>query len=141
MEETYMLTISRSLARTGLLSMLAGFALLIGGAAFAAGGAQTSTPFAGPKANTGTVSFSHDGGKRVLTLSSDFVSPDTPDPHWQVVDSNGAVYTLERLKIKEDREHRSVTLPAYVRDVAKVVIWCAFAEANLGEAAFAKPVK
>jgi len=136
-----MLTIARSSARSGLLSMLAGFALLIAGQAFAVGSAQTSAPFAGPKANTGTVSLSHDGDKRVLTLSSDFVAPETPDPHWQVVDSNGNVYTLERLKIKEDREHRSVNLPGYIRDVAKVVIWCAFAEANLGEAAFAKPAK
>ena len=77
----------------------------------------------------------------MLTLSADFVSPDTPDPHWQVVDANGTVFLLERLKVKEDKEHRSITLPAYVHDVAKVVIWCAFAEANLGEAAFAKPVR
>jgi len=136
-----MLTIARSTSRRGLLSLLAGFALLVAGQTFAAGGAQISAPFAGPKANTGTVALTHDGDKRVLTLSSDFVSPDTPDPHWQVVDSNGNVYTLERLKIKEDKEHRSVTLPAYVRDVSKVVIWCAFAEANLGEAKFAKPAK
>jgi hypothetical protein len=136
-----MLKLTLCHARSGLFSIMAGFALLVAGHAFAAGSAQTSAPFAGPKANTGTVSFAHDGDKRVLTLSSDFVTPETPDPHWQVVDSNGNVYTLERLKIKEDRENRSVTLPAYVRDVAKVVIWCAFAEANLGEAAFAKPAK
>jgi len=24
--------------------------------------------------------------------------PDTPDPHWQVVDSNGNVYLLDKLK-------------------------------------------
>jgi hypothetical protein len=126
--------------RGSWLSALASVALLAGNA-FAAGGAETSSKFAGPKANMGTVTLTHEGNARVLTLSSDFVSPDTPDPHWQIVDSNGAVFTLERLKIKEDKEHRSITLPAYVRDVSKVVIWCAFAEANLGEAAFAKPVR
>jgi len=130
-----------SLARSGLLSILASVALLFTAASYAAGSADVSARFAGPKANTGTVALTHDGSKRVLTLSADFVSPDTPDPHWQVVDSEGNVYTLERLKIKEDKEHRSVTLPAYVHNVAKVVIWCAFAEANLGEAVFAKPAR
>jgi hypothetical protein len=118
-----------------------GLALVIADQAFAAGDALISAPFAGPKANAGTVSFSHEGDERVLTLSSDFVSPDSPDTHWQVVDSSGDVYTLERLKVKEEREHRTITLPAYVRDVARVVIWCAFAETNLGEAAFEKPAK
>jgi hypothetical protein len=140
-EAMFMSTIAITSARRALLSVLAVFSMFLASQAFAAGGPQASAAFAGPKANTGTVTLTHEGAKRVLTLSSDFVSPDTPDPHWQVVDSSGNVYTLERLKIKEDREHRSVTLPAYVRDVAKVVIWCAFAEANLGEAKFAKPVK
>src|SRR3989441_4966258 len=30
-----------------------------------------------------------EGGQSVLTLSEDFKVPDTPDPHWQVVDSKG----------------------------------------------------
>ena len=136
-----MLSMKSSLARSGLLSILASVALLFTASSYAAGSADVGARFAGPKANTGTVSLTHDGSKRVLTLSADFVSPDTPDPHWQVVDSDGNVYTLERLKVKEDKEHRSVTLPAYVHNVAKVVIWCAFAEANLGEAVFAKPAK
>jgi len=129
------------LARAGWLSMLASAAMLFTTASYAAGNADVSARFAGPKANTGSVTLTHEGNKRVLTLSSDFVSPDTPDPHWQIVDAEGNTYTLERLKIKEDKEHRSVTLPAYVHDVAKVVIWCAFAEANLGEAKFAKPAR
>jgi hypothetical protein len=33
----------------------------------------------------------------------------------------------------------SITLPAYIRDVTKVQIYCAWAEAVLGEASFAKP--
>jgi hypothetical protein len=36
----------------------------------------------------------------------------------------------------KDRINTSITLPAYVRDVAKVQIYCAWAEAVLGEAAF-----
>ena len=66
--------------------------------AFAQGGTHTSSQFQGPKANKGTVTHSHKDGKNVLTLSDDFVVPDTPDPHWQVVDSDGNVYLLDKLK-------------------------------------------
>jgi hypothetical protein len=99
-----------------------------------------STPFAGPKANTGYVTHRTDDGKMVLTLSDDFKVPQTPAPHWQVVDSNGNTYLLQRLVIKEDKYHKTITVPAYVPDVAKVQIWCAWAEVNLGEAAFAAPM-
>ena len=102
---------------------------------------HVSKPFTGPKANTGTVSHQRDGNKQILTLSDDFKVPDTPDPHWQVVDSKGNAYLLQRLMVKGDKLNKRITLPAYVKDVAKVVIWCAFAESNLGEASFAKPVK
>ena len=57
--------------------------------AFAQSGSHTSSQFQGPKANKGTVTHSTKDGKSVLTLSDDFVVPDTPDPHWQVVDSDG----------------------------------------------------
>jgi hypothetical protein len=80
-------------------------------------------------------------GKSVLTLSDDFVVPDTPDPHWQLVDSNGQVYQLDKLKLKGDRVKKEIEIPAYVPNVTKVVIWCAWAEANLGEASFSSPVK
>jgi hypothetical protein len=103
--------------------------------------AETTGRFAGPKANTGTATFGHVAGKRTLALSSDFQVPGTPDPHWQVVDSQGTVYPLQRLSIKGDAVHTSIELPAYVPDVAKVQIWCAFAETLLGEASFAAPVK
>jgi hypothetical protein len=103
--------------------------------------AETTGKFAGSKANTGTASFSKAGGKRTLTLSPDFQVPATPDPHWQVVDSKGTVYPLQRLPIKGDAVNTSVELPAYVADVARVQIWCAFAETLLGEASFATPVK
>ena len=108
--------------------------------------AQTSTAFAGPKVNGGTVTHSVKDGKHVLTLSSDFQVPDTPDPHWQVVDSKGTVYLLQRLPVKslgglaKDRITTSITLPAYIKDVAKVQIYCAWAEAVLGEASFGNRV-
>lgn len=101
---------------------------------------HTSKLFTGPKANKGTVTHTKMGDKNVLTLSVDFVVPDTPDPHWQVVDSHGTVYQLEKLKVKGDRYNKSITLPGYIHDVKKVVIWCAFAETNLGEAEFEAPV-
>jgi hypothetical protein len=104
---------------------------------------HTSSQFQGPKANKGTVTHSVRGGKSVLTLSDDFVVPDTPDPHWEVVDSSGNVYVLDKLKVKGlvgDKINKEITLPSYVKNVSKVVIWCAWAEANLGEAKFSSPV-
>ena len=110
--------------------------LLVASAAAAAVQRQTSQPFQGAKANTGSVTFIKDGGRRMLELSADFVVPDTPDPHWRVVASNGDVYLLDRLPLKGDRVSTKIELPAYVKDVAKVEIWCAWAEAVLGEASF-----
>ncbi len=102
---------------------------------------HTSGQFQGAKANKGTVTHSVKNGKSVLTLSEDFVVPDTPDPHWQLVDSTGQTYLLDKLKLKGDRVKKEIEVPSYVPDVAKVVIWCAWAEANLGEASFSSPVK
>ena len=104
---------------------------------------HTSQRFAGAKVNAGTVTHSVKEGKNVLTLSDDFVVPDTPDPHWQVVDSRGNVYLLQRLGVKslgglaKDRINMSITLPGTIRDIAKVQIYCAWAEAVLGETALA----
>lgn len=95
-----------------------------------------SLPFHGAKANKGTVTYTKVGCERILTLSDDFVIPDTPAPHWQVVDSAGRSYLLQRLKVKGDRINQAVVVPAFVADVAKVQIWCAWAETLLGEAAF-----
>jgi hypothetical protein len=106
--------------------------------------AHTSSQFQGPKANKGHVTHSTRDGKSVLTLSDDFVVPDTPDPHWQVVDSDGQVYLLDKLKKKAllgDKYQKEIVLPAYVKNVSKVIIWCAWAEANLGEASFSSPVQ
>lgn len=140
------------------LALLLAAGLVLAPGAFAAD-MHTTTPFAGVKVNGGTVTHSKKGSMNVLTLSDDFVVPDTPDPHWRVVDSKGTVYLLERLDIKEGAMttgamsqkgtkgkdmvlvNRSITLPTYVKDVAKVQIYCAWAEALLGEASFAQPVK
>ena len=132
-----MKTIRRFRSAT-LVSTIA-FTLILAASAF---GAQMrkSGPFAGPKANTGFVTMEKQGNRIVLTLSDDFVVPDTPDPHWRVMDSKGTIYDLQKLKIKNDGYNKSITLPAYVKDVAKVIIWCAWAETNLGEASFKSPV-
>jgi hypothetical protein len=123
-------------------------ALLMTGVLFAvsavAQDAHTTGQFQGPKANKGHVTHSNRDGKSVLTLSDDFVVPDTPDPHWQVVDSDGQVYLLDKLKKKAllgDKFQKEIVLPGYVKNVSKVIIWCAWAEANLGEASFSSPVK
>lgn len=121
--------------------------LVVMGFQGAALGAQKSGPFQGAKANHGYVTHEVVNGKNVLTLSADFVPPETPDPHWQVVDSKGNVYLLERLKTKNAMEgdkkdvlETSITLPDYIPDVAKVQMWCAWAETVLGEATFEQPV-
>ena len=102
---------------------------------------HTSSTFAGSKANKGTVAHVLEGGKSVLVLSDDFVVPDTPAPHWQLVDSKGNVYLLNRLVIKGDKLNKTLAIPAFVPDVAKVQVWCAFAETVLGEASFTKAVR
>jgi hypothetical protein len=122
----------------GLATFLGG--LLVAGQLFAAEMMRKSGPFKGVKANTGSVSHSQAGGKHVLTLSDDFKMPDAPDVHWRVMDSKGTIYDLQRLAIKGDKMNRKITLPAYIGDVAKVQMWCAFAEVNLGDASFEKPI-
>ena len=128
-----------------LIASFAALALLAAASAFA-DPAHTSGKFAGPKANTGTVTHSVVDGKNILTLSDDFKVPETPDPHWQVVDSKGNTYLLQKLKVnggalKRDKVNTSITVPAYVQDISKVQIWCAYAEVVLGEASFEQPVQ
>ncbi len=101
--------------------------------------AHTSTMFAGPKANTGTVKHLVENGQNVLRVSSDFKVPDTPAPTWRIVDSQGLVYTLDAFKIKGG-EKREIEVPAYVHDIAKVQVYCAWAQVLLGESSFASPV-
>jgi hypothetical protein len=129
-----------STRRSRLFSVALGAALLLASQLHGAETMTRSGPFKGPKANTGFVTASMESGKIVLTLSNDFQTPDTPDPHWQVVDSKGAVHDLQKIAIKNNKMNRKITLPSYITDVTKVVIWCAWAETNLGEASFEKPV-
>lgn len=107
--------------------------------AHAAGASQVSQPFSGAKVNGGTVTMARTASGITLTLSSDFKVPDTPDPHWQVVDASGTTYLLQRLAIKGDRVNTTITVPSFIKTVAKVQIYCAWAEVVLGEAPFANP--
>ena len=116
-------------------------ALVIAATSSIAQDGHKSGPFQGVKANKGFVTHTTQDGKSTLTLSDDFVPPQTPDPHWQVVDSNGKTYRLDRLMTKGQKVKKSIVVPEYVPDIAKVQIWCAFAETNLGEAAFDHPAK
>jgi hypothetical protein len=126
-----------------MFSVFALMALAVAGSAvFAANrmDVHTSSGFQGPKANTGTVQHTYENGKSILRVSADFKVPDTPAPTWRIVDSKGAVYTLDAFKIKGG-EKRQVEVPAYVKDIAKVQVYCAWAEVLLGDASFSSPVK
>jgi hypothetical protein len=116
-------------------------ALVIAATSSFAQDSHKSGPFQGAKANKGFVTHTTVDGKSTLTLSDDFIPPQTPDPHWQVVDSSGKTYLLDRLMTKDKKIKKLIVVPDYVPDIAKVQIWCAFAETNLGEAAFDHPVK
>src|SRR3954466_21277 len=123
-----MKTITRTLSGFAiLLTLVASMAFAVDNSA-----SHMSCMFAGPKANTGTVSHTYENGKSILRVSQDFKVPDTPAPTWRVVDSNGAIYTLEAFKIKGG-EKREVTVPSYVQNIAKVQVYCAWAEVLLGE--------
>src|SRR6266498_1896700 len=104
-------------------TILASFtALVMAATSSFAQDSHKSGPFQGAKANKGFVT-------------------QTPDPRWQVVDSNGKTYLLDRLMTKDQKVKKSIVVPEYVPDIAKVQMWCAFAETNLGEAGFEHPVK
>jgi len=130
---------AKSLFKMGFLSMSAATGLFVASMGFAAD-AHTTSKFEGAKANTGMATHGRQGNNDTLTWSDEFKIPDTPAPHWQVVDSKGNVFLLQRLKIKGDKENRTITIPSYVHDVVKVQIYCAWAEALLGEASFTKPI-
>src|SRR5258708_24299206 len=104
-------------------------ALTTASVSVAAQSPHTSSKFAGPKANTGTVTHSVDNGKSILRVSADFKVPDTPAPTWRVIDSKGNVYTLDAFKIKGGNgEKREVIVPPYLHDIVKVQVYCALAE-------------
>lgn len=104
------------------------------------GGSHTTSHFQGAKANTGTATFTRVGANAMLKVSDDFKVPDTPAPTWRAVDSKGNIYTLEAFKIKGG-EKREVMVPAYIKDIVKVQVYCAWAEVLLGEASFSSPAK
>jgi hypothetical protein len=131
--------------RRGLLSTLLSGALVLAGVAVvpsnaAAQGGHVSKTFAGAKVNDGTVTHTFVDGRHLLALSADFEDPGTPDPHWQVVDSKGNVFLLQRLGIKGGKVNTRITLPPYVTDIVKVQIYCAWAEAVLGETTFDRTI-
>lgn len=102
---------------------------------------MTSGKFKGVEVNGGTASIYQKDGRYRLRVSSDFMVPNSPAPHFQVVDMEGNIYLLGRLTLVGDKTQRDIVLPKYIKNVAKVQIWCSFAEVNLGEATFAKAVK
>src|SRR5262245_30465002 len=133
-----MIDVLRSRTLRLVMGALASLTLLAANTALAAD--QMTQPFTGKAVNGGTVTATQQNGKTVLTVSKDFQVPGSPDPHWQVVDSKGTVYLLDRVKLKEDKINRSIVLPTYIQDIAKVQMWCAWAEVVLGEASFSMPV-
>lgn len=125
-----------SFQRRALFALLLVAALVASAGLAQAQSMHTSKRFSGSKVNDGTVSHVKQNGMNILKLSADFKVPDTPDPHWQIVDSRGTVYLLQRLGIKDDKVNTQITLPGYIKDIAKVRIYCAWAEAILGETTF-----
>jgi hypothetical protein len=116
-------------------------ALVTASVTFAANGPQTTSKFEGPKANTGTATYSVENGMKMLRVSADFKVPDTPAPTWRVVDSKGNVYTLDAFMSKAGNgEKREVMVPSYIQNIVKVQVYCAWAEVLLGEASFSSPV-
>jgi hypothetical protein len=100
----------------------------------------TTGAFKGVEVNGGTASLYRKEGKTHLRVSDDFKLPTSPAPHWQIVDSKGNVYLLKQFNIVGDKKNRDIVLPGYIGSVAKVQVWCSFAEVLLGEASFAKPM-
>ena len=121
-------------------SVFALAALLAAASAAFAADIHSTSGFQGPKANTGAALHTYENGKSMLRVSADFKVPDTPAPTWRVVDSNGNIYTLDAFKIKGG-EKREIVVPAYVPNIVKVQVYCAWAEVLLGEAGFSSPVK
>lgn len=132
-----MRTIEKRFRRAWQLSAIA---LLFAWSFAQAGEQHTTNKFAGAKANTGTAIHVIENGRSILRVSSDFKVPDTPAPTWRVVDVNGNIYTLDAFKIKGG-EKREVIVPNYVPSIARVQVYCAWAQVLLGEASFADPVE
>ena len=124
--------------RIASISILCAIALAVTTSSFAGEDGHKTSGFKGVKANTGYAIHMVQNGKDTLMWSDDFTIPEAPAPHWQIVDSKGNTYLLQRLVVKGDKQNRTITVPRFVPDIAKVQIWCAYAEALLGEASFSK---
>jgi hypothetical protein len=98
-----------SVFKMGFLSMIAATGLFIASNGFAAD-AHTTSKFEGVKANTGTATHARSGNTDTLTWSDDFKIPETPAPHWQVVDTKGT-FLLNRLRLGRQAESND-RLPA-----------------------------
>lgn len=96
--------------------------------------------FKGVEVNGGMTTLTKMKDGYHLKVSDDFKIPTSPAPHWQIVDGSGNTYLLQRFTIAGDKTHREIVLPKFVKSVAKVQVWCSFAEVLLGEAAFPKAV-
>ena len=101
----------------------------------------TSSVFKGVEVHEGTVTLTKANGATYLEVSKDFMVPKTPAPSWQVVDAKGNVYLLNQFRIAGDKINTKIKLPSYIMSVAKVQVWCSFAEVNLGEVSFKMAVK
>jgi len=99
--------------------------------------ARTGT-FTGVEVKKGSAELYMKGDHAYLRVSSDFEIPMSPAPHWQVVDKAGNVYLLNQFRIVGDKTNREIMLPAYIKSISKVQVWCSFAEVVLGEASFSK---
>ncbi|MBH0209406.1 MAG: hypothetical protein HP495_13025, partial [Nitrospira sp.] len=84
---------SKGCFKMGVLSMVAASGLFFASNGFAAD-THTTSKFEGVKANSGTATHGRSGNNDTLTWSEEFKIPDTPAPHWQVVDTKGNVYLL-----------------------------------------------
>ena len=123
-----------------IIGVLSALVLVTVGVAEHRGDPHTTNRFQGPKANTGMAEHYIDNGKSMLKVTPDFKVPDTPAPTWRVVDSKGVIYTLDAFTIKGG-EKREIAVPSYIKDIAKVQVYCAWAEVLLGESSFSSPVK
>ena len=126
--------------RVNRLLQVSAMALLFTWAFAQAAEQHTTAKFAGAKANTGTAIHTIENGKSILRVSADFKVPDTPAPTWRVIDSKGNVYTLDAFKTKGG-EKREAVVPAYVPNIVKVQVYCAWAQVLLGEASFSTAVR
>lgn len=97
---------------------------------------STTSTFKGVEVNGGTASLYKKGNEYRLKVSDDFMLPTSPAPHWQIVDAQGNVFLLQQFNIAGDKKNKDIMLPKYIKSVAKVQVWCSFAEVVLGEASF-----